>query len=98
MSGAALGEPVEAANAGSWYTETQGEGLKMQFSVDAVVHSAITKFQKVELLQSKTFGRLLMLDGQTQSSQMDEALYEDSFHRCIFVTFCAGTTSRWCSR
>lgn len=73
-----LGEPVAASDASNWYTETQGEGIKMQFRIDSALHCCQTKFQKVEVLQTPAFGRVLMLDGQTQSSQMDEALYHES--------------------
>lgn len=73
-----FGEAVAADQAANWYSETQGDGLIMQFHVTSRVHCCQTKFQAVELLQTEAFGRCLMLDGQMQSSQLDEALYHES--------------------
>jgi hypothetical protein len=56
------------------YSETQGDGLIMQFRVQSTLHRCQTKFQQVELLQTEAFGRCLVLDGQMQSSQLDEAM------------------------
>ena len=56
------------------YSETQGDGLIMQFRVQCTLHRCQTKFQQLELLQTEAFGRCLVLDGQMQSSQLDEAM------------------------
>jgi spermidine synthase len=56
------------------YSQTQGENLIMQFRVQSTLHRCQTKFQQAELLQTEAFGRCLVLDGQMQSSQLDEAM------------------------
>jgi spermidine synthase len=73
-----VGEPVAADEATNWYSERQGDGLIMQFHVTSTLHRCQTKFQQVELLQTQTFGRCLLLDGQMQSSQLDEAMYHEA--------------------
>jgi spermidine synthase len=72
--GSFVGEAVAAADACNWYSETQGDGLIMQFRVTSTLHRCQTKFQQVELLHTQAFGRCLLLDGQMQSSQLDEAM------------------------
>ncbi len=81
-----VGEPVAAADACNWYSETQGDGLIMQFRVLSTLHRCETKFQQVELLNTEAFGRCLVLDGQMQSSQLDEAMYALRVARVETVT------------
>jgi spermidine synthase len=43
-----------------------------------VIYSGHTAFQKVEVLDSEEFGRSLVLDGKTQSTEKDEFVYHES--------------------
>ena len=43
-----------------------------------VLYSGDTQFQKVEVLESETFGRSLILDGKTQSTEIDEFVYHEA--------------------
>ena len=47
-----VGEPVAADDACNWYSETQGDGLIMQFRVTSTLHRCQTKFQQVRLLRT----------------------------------------------
>ncbi len=47
------------------------------FVIDNVVLETETKFQKVMIADTKKFGRILVLDGDIQSSQNDEELYHE---------------------
>jgi hypothetical protein len=47
-----VGEPVAADDACNWYSETQGDGLIMQFRVTSTLHRCQTKFQQVRVLRT----------------------------------------------
>lgn len=46
--------------------------------VRKVLYSGETAYQKVELLESSVFGRSLVLDGKTQSTERDEHIYHET--------------------
>ena len=63
---------------GKWYLETVFPDLAIMLQVRAVHYSGKTQFQKVEVLESETFGRSLVLDGKTQSTEVDEFVYHEA--------------------
>lgn len=46
--------------------------------VRKVLYSGETAYQKVEVLESSVFGRSLILDGKTQSTERDEHIYHEA--------------------
>ena len=46
--------------------------------VEKVLHTGQSKFQTVEVVKTKPFGRLLITDGLMQSSEEDEYVYHES--------------------
>ena len=46
--------------------------------VEKVLHRGQSQFQKVEVVKTKPFGRLLITDGLMQSSEDDEYVYHQS--------------------
>ncbi len=50
----------------------------MMLRVRKVLYSGETAYQKVEVLDSSVFGRSLVLDGKTQSTELDEHIYHES--------------------
>ena len=46
--------------------------------VRQVLYSGETAYQKVEFLESRLFGRSLVLDGKTQSTERDEHIYHET--------------------
>ena len=63
---------------GQWYLETISPDLAMMLRVRKVLYSGETAYQKVEVLDSSVFGRSLVLDGKTQSTELDEHIYHES--------------------
>ena len=63
---------------GKWYLETVFPDLAMMLRVRQVLYSGKTAYQNVEVLESKTFGRSLVLDGKTQSTERDEHIYHET--------------------
>ena len=63
---------------GKWFLETVFPDLAIMLQVREVLHSGQTAFQHVEVLESRVFGRSLVLDGKTQSTERDEHLYHEA--------------------
>jgi len=47
-------------------------------SIDEMLYSGQTRFQKIEILRSGAYGRFLTLDGKIQSSEADEFVYHEA--------------------
>jgi spermidine synthase len=63
---------------GKWFLETVFPDLAIMLKVRQVLYSGDTGFQKVEVLESDVYGRSLVLDGKTQSTERDEHLYHEA--------------------
>ena len=59
--------------------EEISEGLRWTYGVQRVMHSGVSEFQDVQLVQTAPFGKVLVLDGKLQSSEVDEKVY----HECL---------------
>ena len=58
--------------------ETIFPDLAVMLQVREVLHAGHTAYQQVEVLESETFGRSLVLDGKTQSTERDEFVYHEA--------------------
>ena len=63
---------------GKWLLETIYPDLMVMLKVREVFYSGKTQFQQVEVLGSDVYGRSLVLDGKTQSTERDEHIYHES--------------------
>ena len=63
---------------GKWVIETVLPDLAIMLKVDEVLYSGHTGFQRVEVVHSDVYGRSLLLDGKTQSTERDEHIYHES--------------------
>lgn len=63
---------------GKWYLETVFPDLAIMLQVRTVHYSGSTPYQKVEVLESESFGGSLVLDGKTQSTEVDEFIYHEA--------------------
>ena len=63
---------------GNWFAESVSPDLAVLARLRAVLFSGATAYQKVEVLDSCVFGRSLVLDGKTQSTETDEFVYHES--------------------
>ncbi len=64
---------------GKWHFEVVSLDLSMLYRIRDVVYTGQTAYQRVDILQSEEFGRCLVLDGKTQSTEFDEHVY----HECL---------------
>ena len=63
---------------GKWVIETVMPDLAVMLKVDDVLFSGHTGYQRVEVVHSEVYGRSLLLDGKTQSTERDEHIYHES--------------------
>ncbi len=63
---------------GEWFVEFFTPGEMHAHRALKVLETSSTAFQQAALLKTHTFGKVLVLDGETQSSQYDEAFYHES--------------------
>ncbi|KAF2287070.1 hypothetical protein GH714_037340 [Hevea brasiliensis] len=63
----------------SWQEETIDGDLKWSFALSSVLHKGTSKFQDIALLDTKRFGKVLVIDGKMQSAEIDEFIY----HECL---------------
>ena len=63
---------------GNWFVEAVSPGLAVMLRVRQSLFSGQTAYQQVEVLQSDQFGRTLILDGKTQSTEVDEFVYHEA--------------------
>jgi spermidine synthase len=62
----------------AWYTEQFAPTELHAHAIDETYFAGRTPFQSVAVLRTAVFGKLLVLDGDTQSSQADEKIYHES--------------------
>jgi thermospermine synthase len=62
-----------------WIIEDLEEGLRFSYKLSKLLASTQSKFQQVDVCETEPFGRVLIIDGLIQSSQLDEHIY----HECL---------------
>lgn len=62
-----------------WFSELSSlwPGTSLSIEVDKVLFSEKSKFQHISVLQSKAYGRVLVLDGIIQCTEKDEFSYQE---------------------
>ncbi|KAJ8750824.1 hypothetical protein K2173_016005 [Erythroxylum novogranatense] len=62
-----------------WYEEEIESDLKWALALNRILHATTSQFQDIVLLDTKYFGKVLILDGKLQSAERDEFVY----HECL---------------
>lgn len=62
-----------------WYEEEIDENLRWSFGLTSILHTGVSKFQEIALLDTQPFGKVLTLDRKMQSAERDEWVY----HECL---------------
>ncbi len=61
-----------------WYTEQFAPTELHAHAIEETYYAGRTAFQSVAILRTAVFGKMLVLDGDTQSSQADEKIYHEA--------------------
>lgn len=74
----------------NWYVEEFSPAEQHHHALDELYYSGRSKYQQVAVVRSPVFGKMLVLDGDTQSAQADERIY----HETLVHPALAGAESR----
>ncbi|MBU0600318.1 polyamine aminopropyltransferase [bacterium] len=69
-----------------WFIEESSHDCKHFHALSEVIYNGVTKFQKVEILNLKTYGKALVLDGRVQSAELDEFIYHEALVHPAMIT------------
>ncbi|MDQ2871609.1 MAG: spermidine synthase [Candidatus Eremiobacteraeota bacterium] len=73
-----------------WYVEEFAPTERHSHAIEKVYYAGRSPFQSIGVVETPVFGKMLVLDGDTQSSQHDEKIYHESLvHPAL-----AGTADR----
>ena len=61
-----------------WYVEEFAPTETHSHAIDEVYYAGKSDFQSIGVIRTPVFGKMLILDGDTQSSQADEKIYHES--------------------
>ncbi|WP_232697963.1 polyamine aminopropyltransferase [Brevibacillus daliensis] len=60
-----------------WYTEKQTENHGITTKITETLYSETTDFQQLDVINTKQFGRMLVLDGMVMTTDVDEFVYHE---------------------
>lgn len=60
-----------------WYTEKQTENVGITCKLTKTLHTEESQFQKIDLIETLQFGRMLVLDGMVMTTIKDEFVYHE---------------------
>ncbi|MEI6131955.1 MAG: polyamine aminopropyltransferase [Bacillota bacterium] len=60
-----------------WFSEEHTPNVKLSIRVDKQLYSAQSEFQRIDVFESKEFGRFLTLDGFMMLTEKDEFIYHE---------------------
>lgn len=60
-----------------WITEQQNENVKFTCRVKKTIFSEQTEFQKIDIVETEYFGKMMVLDGVIQTTTFDEFIYHE---------------------
>ena len=60
-----------------WYTEKHTDNVSLSIKVDKQIYSGKSEFQRIDIFDSKEFGRIMVLDGYLMLTEKDEFIYHE---------------------
>eukprot|EP00897_Mesotaenium_endlicherianum_P010823 jgi/Mesen1/976/ME000012S00519 len=102
-------ESIMSSSRRLWFEEELEEDLRWVFGVNKILHTGVSEYQSIELIESGPFGKVLVLDGKLQSAEADEFVYHESLvhpplllhprpERVFIMGGGEGSTARECLR
>lgn len=71
-----------------WYVE-QARGFAMGLKIKAKLHDEQSPYQRIEIYETETFGRLMTLDGLTMVTSRDNFIYHEMMSHPVLFTHAA---------
>eukprot|EP00934_Nitzschia_sp_Nitz4_P002533 Nitzschia sp. Nitz4//scaffold84_size84139//58185//59207//NITZ4_005206-RA/size84139-processed-gene-0.7-mRNA-1//1//CDS//3329559057//2523//frame0 len=78
---------AQRAKAGFQFREDVAPGLLIEMALKNILYTTETEYQQVDVLETY-FGKHLITDGKTQSTQFDEFAYHESLIHPVVLSFC----------
>ncbi|MDU2360343.1 MAG: polyamine aminopropyltransferase [Campylobacter concisus] len=69
-----------------WYTENQTENVNFSMKVKNHLYSAQSDFQKIDIIDTYEFGRVLVIDTWTMVTEKDEFIYHEMITHVALAT------------
>ncbi|NLM12661.1 MAG: polyamine aminopropyltransferase [Epulopiscium sp.] len=69
-----------------WFTEKQTENFGITAKVNKTLHTEKTDFQQLDMIQTKEFGNMLVLDGMVMTTEKDECVYHEMVTHPVLFT------------
>lgn len=60
-----------------WVTEEQTPDVALSFRVLRTLHTEQTPYQRLDVVETERFGKMLLLDGMVQTTEHDEFIYHE---------------------
>ncbi|GAA0777631.1 polyamine aminopropyltransferase [Clostridium subterminale] len=60
-----------------WYTENHSETVRFSIKIDKQIYAGKSDFQRIDVFETKEFGRFFTLDGIVMITEKDEFIYHD---------------------
>jgi len=71
----------------NWYTEQwQGEGSAISLKIKNKIHDEQTDYQRIEIFETESFGRLMTLDGLVMVTDRDNFFYHEMMTHTAILT------------
>ncbi|KAH9305229.1 hypothetical protein KI387_009633, partial [Taxus chinensis] len=61
-----------------WYEEEIEDDLRWCFALNRILHTGVSDYQDIALIDTRPFGKALVIDGKMQSTEVDEFIYHES--------------------
>ena len=90
----AVSSAIEAqrAKAGLFFREDMAPGLVLEMTLNHIYHTSRSQFQDISVIETY-FGKTLVTDGKTQSTQFDEFAYHESLVHPALLNFTSRNSS-----
>lgn len=70
-------EPLKLMDMELWYTEKQTPHFGITAKISRTLHHEQTPFQRMDVIETEQFGRMLVLDGMVMTTDRDEFVYHE---------------------
>ena len=64
-------------NSEIWFSDSQTDSVCLNIRVTNQLYHGISEFQEIDVFQSESFGKFLVLDGEVIFSEADEFIYNE---------------------
>ncbi len=60
-----------------WFTEKQTESIGITLKTKEILHHEVTDYQELAVINTDQYGKMLVLDGTVQTTEVDEFVYHE---------------------